>query len=282
MLRARLLMVFAILAVALALPTVVAAQVTGAVREDYFANANTSGAPDATLRIVNTETGPFHTPGVVGTPAGDVCAMIYVFRPDQQLAECCGCRLTPHALLTLSVNNNLTNNPLTSGTLTDGSIVITPSAPNFVPSTLAPGVPGSDPTCNPGRPPLVTPNDLRAWITHIQNASPVASFLTTESDFGGGDFVQYFSPTEVAALAVKCNGITSTTIGPGGSGAGLCNCPGETSAGAPNPDPPPLPLALPTVATPTLSAPAKTIQTSGKPKSSGPASSKPKPQPTKS
>jgi hypothetical protein len=159
-----------------------------------------------------------------------VCAMIYVFRPDQQLAECCGCRLTPHALLTLSVNNNLTSNPLTSGTLTSGTIVITPSAPNNVVTPLTPGIPGSDPTCNPSIPPLATPNDLQAWITHIQpfNVAGVP-FLITESDFGGGDFSESFSATEVAALAVRCAGITGTTIGPGGSGAGLCNCPTEST-----------------------------------------------------
>jgi hypothetical protein len=217
--------VFAVLAVALALPSVARAQFTGIIKEDYFANANNSSAPDATLRINNTETGSYVSAGVPGSPAGDVCAMIYVFRPDQQLAECCGCKLTPHALLTLSVNSNLTSNPLTAGTLTSGTIVITPSGQNFTPSTLNPGIPGSSPTCNPLVAPTPSPNELQEWITHIQAASPIVGFLITESAFnGGGDDAAYFDPGEAALLATKCSMITSTNLGPGGSGAGLCNC----------------------------------------------------------
>ncbi len=78
---------------------------------NYFDNAN-SGWPDAFVRISN----PGTTYTVTTAPIdGDICAMIYVFRPDQELTECCGCRVTPNALLKLSVNKNLTANPL-SGT----------------------------------------------------------------------------------------------------------------------------------------------------------------------
>ena len=74
---------------------------------DYFANANTAGAPDGTLRITHP-----------GTAAGNVCASIFVFDPEQELTECCSCLLTPDGLRTLSVNTNLTGNPLTGVILT--------------------------------------------------------------------------------------------------------------------------------------------------------------------
>ena len=62
---------------------------------NYFRNANTRGAPDATVSIDN--------PGPSG---GSLCSMIYVFLPDQQMSECCGCLNSPDDLFTLSVNNS--------------------------------------------------------------------------------------------------------------------------------------------------------------------------------
>src|ERR1700735_2533261 len=78
---------------------------------DYFANANTAGAPDGTLRITHP-----------GTAAGNVCASIFVFDPEQELTECCSCLLTPDGLRTLSVNTDLTSNPLTGVVLSTGLI----------------------------------------------------------------------------------------------------------------------------------------------------------------
>ena len=43
---------------------------------NYYANANTSGYADATVRITNPGTS-----SVPGVP-GNLCAMIYVFSPD--------------------------------------------------------------------------------------------------------------------------------------------------------------------------------------------------------
>src|SRR5580658_4269897 len=64
---------------------------------DYFANANTAGAPDGTLRITNP-----------GTAGANLCAAIFVFDPSQELSECCRCFVSPDGLRTLSVNTNLT------------------------------------------------------------------------------------------------------------------------------------------------------------------------------
>jgi len=80
---------------------------------DYFSNANTSGAPDGTVRLTNPN-----------TSGGNIWAAIYVFDPNQEMSECCECRLTPDGLRTLSVNSDLTSNPLTPVTLSTGLIKI--------------------------------------------------------------------------------------------------------------------------------------------------------------
>ena len=145
---------------------------------------------DTTVYITNVGT----QTGTTADPSGNLCAMIYVFEPDQQLAECCGCMVTPDGLLTLSVNNNLTNNSLTGATLTNGAIKIV--------SSTGP--------CNAAKP--VPAAGIRAWITHLQD-SP-ADFLT-ETAFSDATL----SPKELSGLAAECK-ILQTE----GSGAGICNC----------------------------------------------------------
>jgi hypothetical protein len=157
---------------------------------NYYSNANTS-APDATVRITN-----------VGTeicaacdPSGNVCALVYVLAPDQQLAECCGCLLTPDSLSTLSVNLDLTSNPLTPAVLTTGDIKIISS------------LPGST-GCNPAKPSPAA--GIRAWATHIQNDGS-----TTETEFSDSTL----SAGEMNHLASTCKGIFNN-----GSGFGVCSC----------------------------------------------------------
>ena len=50
----------------------------------YYSNANTPGVPSGTVRITNVGT---HS-GAAGDASGNLCAMIYVFSPDQELDEC--------------------------------------------------------------------------------------------------------------------------------------------------------------------------------------------------
>src|ERR1700735_4474636 len=80
---------------------------------DYFANANTAGAPDGTLRVTNP-----------GTAGGSLCAAIFVFDPFQEMSECCSCFVSPDGLRTLSVNTDVTGNPLTGVSLNTGVIKI--------------------------------------------------------------------------------------------------------------------------------------------------------------
>ena len=157
-------------------------------RVNYFAN-NVAGAPDATVRIDNP-----------GLTYGNLCAMIYVFAADQQMAECCGCVETHNGLRTLSVRANLTSNSLTGVALPNGVIKVVSAAVNNSPC---------DPTAN------VTPTpNLRVWVTHIQN--PVgAAFPITETESSDSTL----GASELANLQAQCSFIHIL-----GSGFGICSC----------------------------------------------------------
>jgi hypothetical protein len=155
---------------------------------NYFSN-NAGSAPDATVRIDNP-----------GLTYGNLCAMVYVFDADQQLTECCGCVETHNGLRTLSVRHNLTSNPLTGVISTNGVIKIVSAAVNNSPC---------DPTSN------VKPTaNLRAWVTHIQNAVgttwPITETESSDSTLGA---------TELANLQAQCDFVNIL-----GSGHGICSC----------------------------------------------------------
>jgi len=153
---------------------------------DYFSNANTAGAPDATVRLDNP-----------GTSGGNICAAIYVFDPQQEMSECCSCLLTPDGLRTLSVNADLTSNPLTGASPTTGVIKIVSTAT----------VGGACPL-----PTSLTPTAaIRAWATHIENNG----FAVTETNAADATL----SANEVLRLNVECSSIKLD-----GSGRGICSC----------------------------------------------------------
>jgi hypothetical protein len=157
---------------------------------NYFANANTA-APDGTVELTNS-----------GSSAGaTICAMIYVFEPDEELAECCGCTLTPNDLRTLSINTNLTNNPLTGGVLVGSGTISIVSATDT-------GV------CNPT---TVTPTPSTAdWGTHILSVS-TGGYVITETTFQNATL----SGAELSNLEAECKAIVLD-----GSGHGICTCGG--------------------------------------------------------
>jgi hypothetical protein len=188
-----------VLAIACTIPFAagIASAQTDVYKVNYFSN-NVAGAPDGTLRIDN--------PGVT---YGDLCAMVYVFDNDQQLAECCGCIETPDGLETFSIKNNLTANPLTGKVPNNGVIKIVAAKPK-----------GS--VCDPTASVTPVPN-LRAWVTHIDNivgrAYPITETESSNSALGA---------KELAGLQTQCAMANNL-----GSGNGICTCPGET------PPPPP-------------------------------------------
>jgi hypothetical protein len=156
---------------------------------NYFVNANTAGVPDGTVQMTNP-----------GTSGGNVCAMIYVFYPDEEMTECCGCTLTPDDLRTLSINNDLTANPLVGVKATDGVIKVVSSKPSSTgvcdPRTLAP-IPAT-----------------RDWATHILMPT-TGGFVVTEEEFLGATL----SSAEVTSLQAGCSAIVLE-----GSGHGICTC----------------------------------------------------------
>ncbi|MGH9529025.1 MAG: Ig-like domain-containing protein [Terriglobales bacterium] len=159
----------------------------GEISHTYFDQANTPGV-DSALRISNS-----------GDTAENVCAMVYVFSADQQLSECCGCRVSKNGLLTLSLTNDLASNPLTRQTLTSGTIEVDSS-------DLA-----GNPKCNPAS---VTPDgSLTIWATHIQ----AITMGTPPADGGGSQS----TPAGNAPVSVQsqCQALQRL-----GSGQGVCTC----------------------------------------------------------
>jgi hypothetical protein len=193
---------------------------------DYYANANTLGAPDGTLRVLNPGSAtaaipgcaPVHGPnGPLGncvapvhgpnTPLGkeglDACALIYVFDAKQELSECCGCFVSANGLMTLSVNADLVSNPLLGTKLRTGVIKIVSSLPN-------------DP-CDPTSINLFSTDanlTLRAWSTHIQNKVGV-TYPETEGESQAAPL----GLGELTDLEEDC-----TVLRELGSGAGACSC----------------------------------------------------------
>ena len=171
------------------------AGIFGAYQLNYFSNANTTGAPDAALRLVNT--------GFLSdaSPVGDLCASVYVFDSTEQLNECCSCRVTPNGLLTLSVNKNLTGNTLTGGHPTRGVVKLLSSQP--VGGVCDPKVQSAFP-------------GIQGWISHVQSNSPGAkSFAITEEEL----LHSLLGAGEAADLAEDCTALIEL-----GSGSGVCSC----------------------------------------------------------
>jgi hypothetical protein len=158
---------------------------------NYYANANTAGAPDGTVEITNVGTENC----TACDPSGNLCALIYVFSPDQELKECCGCSLSPDGLRTLSINTDLTSNSINGVVPTTGVIKIISSIPTST-------------GCNPAKPSPAA--GIRAWSTHIQTGPVV-----TETEF----LDSTLSTTELNRLTKECS-----AIGLVGSGQGICSC----------------------------------------------------------
>ena len=149
--------VMLLLAVALISGTTAFAQDTDSYFTTYYSNANTAGAPDGTLRIIND-----------GDTENTLYADIYVFDDSEELTECCSCAVTPDGLLAESVNLNLTANPLTGIKPTRGVIKVI--------SSLLPGA-SSDGNGVTGVAPFP---GLHGWATRVQGPSTAFSLTETE------------------------------------------------------------------------------------------------------
>ena len=146
--------------------------------------------------------------GAGGAQNGDICANVYAYSPDEQLVSCCSCNVTPNALNSLSVKNDLASNTLTP---------IIPSA--LVIKVLATAG-GS--LCTSSKAASVSAADLRvgllAWGTTIHAlpvtaGTPATTYGVTETAFS----TPSLSDSERIRMTQLCAFIRAN-----GSGYGIC------------------------------------------------------------
>jgi len=175
----------------------------------YYSTANTSGAPDGTLRLVND--GGQATAETEGIPNGNLWASIYVFDDSQEMQDCCSCFVSPDGLLAESVNKQLANPALEltgRAELNRGVIKVLSSSTN-------------DPTN------VVVESGLRGWMTHVQATSTTVGSTKPYPSTGKSPFFvsesvladSNLSAAELSALEESCS--LAITLG---SGFGACSC----------------------------------------------------------
>jgi Bacterial Ig-like domain (group 2) len=146
-------------------------------------------APDTTLRISYPD-----------ASTKDVCAMIYVFDQDQQLAECCGCVVSQDGLRTLSLQKDLTGNPLTGVKSTVGTVDIV--AADHV----------SNPSCDAS---AISPSgSLVSWSTNLQAAGN-GRYAVQEASGASSPLTD----AQISALQAQCYFVKIL-----GTGQGICSC----------------------------------------------------------
>ena len=160
----------------------------------FYVNANQPDVADGTVFITNP-----------GTSGGDLCADIYVFDANGEMAECCGCPVPQNGLLTLSINGDLTSNPLTGVSPTAGVFKII--------SSLESG--RCDPRMANPKPALRADSEIPA-----KHRNPVNS-KTSEGHKGYAVHDATLSSKELGSLKNRCASIINE-----GSGHAVCSCGG--------------------------------------------------------
>ncbi len=163
----------------------------------YAANLNLG---DSVINLTNSgANGASLDPAV---RAGNICANVYTFSPDEQMISCCSCLITPNALMSLSVQRDLISNTLTPAVPSGVTIKLL--------STLA-GPGGSGTTCNAataggvGQPLAV---GLLAWGTTVHGTSSQTTIPNTSANC-----VRYCSGTIPSYYASWCaSNCTPTTV----------------------------------------------------------------------
>jgi hypothetical protein len=160
----------------------------------YYSNAQTNGAPDAVVRVIND-----------GDTGGTLWASYYVFDDSQELQECCSCGITADGINSEDLNWDLLGNTLTGKATTTGVIKVISSSTG-------------DPTSNK------LAAGLRGFATHIQGTGAVTSGKS--SSFGGPYYVteapladSNLAAGEKSMLELLCKFEIIL-----GSGHGTCTC----------------------------------------------------------
>ncbi|MBV8865181.1 MAG: hypothetical protein JO210_07240 [Acidobacteriaceae bacterium] len=171
-----------------ALPTVLFAQ-SDAYQTRYASNLNIG---DSMINIMNT--------GVVNgySPAGDICANVYVYGPYQHVQACCSCLITPNGLFSLSARKDLLNNTLSGKVPTSIVIKLTATKP-------------SEDGCDAASPGGFVPG-MRAWGTTLHTVPGGYALTETAFAYSTG------SSSEFAKLTTQCSEIQDI-----GAGSGICS-----------------------------------------------------------
>ena len=146
-----------------------------------------------------------------GAQNGNICANVYAYSPDEQLVSCCTCVVTPNALNSLSVVNDLAGNTLT------------PIRPSSMVIKLVASAPSASGTCNAatvtraGSANFLAPG-LEAWGSTLHAlpataGSAAGTYGTTETPF----LKAKFSDAELTRMTQLCAFIQAN-----GSGYGIC------------------------------------------------------------
>jgi hypothetical protein len=142
---------------------------------------------DTTFRVTNP-----------GEDESTLCAMVYVFDRDQQMAECCGCQISQDGLRTFSLNKDLTSNPLTGRMPASGSLLLVSA--DYT----------NNPPCDASS---INPTGTAiAWATHLPTAN---SSIVSEESLSETTL----SATLSSALQAQCNFVQQL-----GGGQGICSC----------------------------------------------------------
>ena len=176
----------------------------------YLSNLNVG---DSYINLTNTgANGADLLYGTGANVSGAICVNVYAFSPDEQLVACCSCPVTPNALSSLSVQNDLLNNIVSLQAIpTSLSIALTATepvggscngsawaAPTFIGGTvsLAPG--------------------LLAWGTSLHALTSVTptAYVTTGTAF----VTSVLSSGEATRLQQLC-----VIDNANNSGYGVCN-----------------------------------------------------------
>ena len=138
---------------------------------------------------------------MVGSTGNDpeICTMVFVVDQDQQMSECCGCRISREGLRGLSLRDDLLANPLTASPPETGTLVLVTAAFN------------GNTSCDPAA--FSVAGFGNAWATHIQGSG--ATLSATETPFTQTEL----GNTLMANLQAQCSYIQTL-----GGGRGVCTC----------------------------------------------------------
>jgi hypothetical protein len=201
----------------LAVPTVLFAQAGDSPYQvNYASNLNLG---DGVVNVTNDGASATAPPIVNGNSYGDICVNAYVYAPDQELAACCSCLVSPNSIhawpvifgsgaLLANVNNTTVANSIA----TTHSVVIKLLA------TQAVGIPSLNVSCNRPDTPGTLVAGMIAWGTH-SHPTNTPSVAITETPFVNGTL----SAGELSKLTGDCNNLLTR-----GSGS---VCPGCITGG---------------------------------------------------